>query len=152
MTEVILLEKIARLGNIGDIVDVANGFARNFLIPKKKALIATQNNKDVFAKRKAELEEANKIKLQEAQERLAKIDGLNIIIERQAGDDGRLYGSVTAKDIAIAINQSVQGNITSEQVILNSKVKEVGVYDFIVLLHPDVSADMTLEVKHHSAN
>ena len=147
MAEVILLEKISNLGIIGETVKVADGFARNYLIPQKRALIATETNKGVFEKRRAELEAMNQSRLERASANLSKVDNISIFLVRQAGDDGRLYGSVTTKDIAKAAEDASQCEIHSEQVVLSSRIKEIGSYDVSIILQPDVIANLVLEVR-----
>lgn len=151
MAEVILLEKISKLGNIGQVVQVRDGFARNYLIPQKRALMATSSNKEVFEKRKAELEKINLTKLEAAQQNHGKIDSIRVSLVRQAGDDGRLYGSVTTKDIARALEEATTCEVHSEQVILTARIKEIGSYEVAVILHPDVVANVVLEIKRNES-
>ena len=99
--EVILLERIEKLGQMGDIVTVKAGYARNFLLPQKKAMRATGNNKAVFEQQRTQLEADNLVRRQEAESVAGKIDGIDVTIIRQAGDSGQLYGSVSARDIAV---------------------------------------------------
>ncbi len=151
MAEVILLEKISSLGAIGQQVKVSDGFARNYLIPQKRALLATEANKQIFEKRRHELEVMNQSKLEQATANLSKVDKIIIKLVRQAGEDGRLYGSVTTKDIAKAIEDATEFSIHSEQIILTSRIKEIGSCEVSVVLHPDVVAKLTLEVKRHDS-
>ncbi len=147
MSEVILLEKITNLGNIGDLVKVKDGFARNYLLRFGKALRATQKNKDVFEQKRAILEQENELKLQSAKEIAVKLEGIAIEIYRPAGEDGRLYGAVTPKDIAKELSDSVSYEILSSDVITSIRMKEVGVYDVEVILHPDVTVKIQLNIR-----
>jgi len=144
--EVILIEKVERLGAIGEVVNVKNGFARNFLFPRNKAIRATKENIAVVEQKKAELEAQNEAKKAAAQEVLSKIDGMMVNLIRQAGDDSRLYGSVTAKDIATSINETGKAEVASAMIVMNSKFKELGIYSVEVMLHPDVKATISLNI------
>ncbi len=144
--QVILLEKVERLGAIGDVVTVKNGFARNFLLPRKKAIRATESNVQIVEQRKAELEAENAAKKAAAEKMVAKINGLMVNLIRQAGEDGRLYGSVTSRDIANAITQTGKADIAYDMVILNSKFKEIGIYPIDVMLHAEVKAMVSLNI------
>ncbi len=144
--QVILLEKVERLGVIGDVVTVKNGFARNFLLPRKKAIRATESNIQIVEQKKAELEAENAAKKAAAEKMVAKINGLMVNLIRQAGEDGRLYGSVTSRDIANAINQTGKAEIAYDMIILNSKFKEIGIYPIDVMLHAEVKAMISLNI------
>jgi large subunit ribosomal protein L9 len=144
--QVILLEKVERLGSIGQIVDVKNGYARNFLFPRKKAIRATEANVKVVELRKAELEAENAAKKAAAEKMVAKINGLMVNLIRQAGEDGRLYGSVTARDIANAIAQTGKAEVAYDMIVLNSKFKELGIYPVDVMLHSEVKAVISLNI------
>ena len=136
--QVILLERIQGLGQMGDEVKVTPGYARNFLLPRKKALRANDINRDYFSKQKAQLQAANLQKKGEAEHVAAKIKDLQIVLVRQAGEAGQLYGSVTARDIADGVCKS-GCTITREQVAINQAIKIIGVYPIAVQLHPEVS-------------
>ena len=143
--EVILLEKIARLGSVGDVVKVKNGYGRNFLIPQKKALRATKENLAYFESQRAQLEANNLQRKSEATEVGAKLEGLTVVVIRQAGESGQLYGSVSARDIAIAVTE---GGFTVEkrQVVLDRPIKNLGLHPVRVVLHPEVSVTVTANV------
>jgi large subunit ribosomal protein L9 len=144
--EVILLEKISGLGNIGSIVTVKPGFARNYLIPLKKVLRATPGNKQIVEQKKALLEQQNIEKKVAAESNAETLKALKSVIIRQAGEDGRLYGSITAKDIAKSI-LNISGIIVYDETIrIDNKIKAVGPYKVVVILHPDVSLNFDVIV------
>lgn len=137
--EVILLERIARLGQMGDIVRVKDGFARNFLLPRAKALRANAANKARFERERAQLEARNLELKQEAVAVAEKMNGQSFIVVRQAGETGQMYGSVSARDIAD--NLIAAGfTVARSQVTLNAPLKTIGVHDVSVRLHPEVDA------------
>lgn len=144
--QVILMEKVINLGQLGDVVKVKNGFARNFLIPQGKAKRATEHNVADFAVRRAELEAADQAKLADAQARGAKLDGVTLQISQKAGVDGKLFGSVTNADIAAAL--AAQGHkVEKGQVhMATGHLKQIGEYPVTVSLHPDVVATVTVTV------
>lgn len=144
--QVILMEKMLNLGQLGDIVNVKNGYARNFLIPQGKAKRATDANKAEFEARRLELEAAEQAKLAEAQVRADKINGLIVQIMQKAGVDGKLFGSVTNADIAAALAQ--QGfSVEKSQVRMSAgHIKQIGDYPAIIALHTDVMANITISV------
>lgn len=144
--QVILMEKMVNLGQLGDIVKVKNGYARNFLIPQGKAKRATDANKAEFEARRLELEAAEQAKLAEAQVRAEKINGLIVQIMQKAGVDGKLFGSVTNADIAAALAQ--QGfSVEKSQVRMSAgHIKQIGDYPAIIALHTDVMANITISV------
>lgn len=144
--QVILMEKMVNLGQLGDIVKVKNGYARNFLIPQGKAKRATEANKAEFEVRRLELEAAERAKLAEAEARAEKFNGLVVQIVQKAGVDGKLFGSVTNADIVAALAQ--QGFIVEKtQVRMSSgHIKQIGEYPVSVVLHTDVIASVTVSV------
>ncbi len=143
--EVILLERVEKLGQMGDLVRVKDGFARNYLLPRGKALRATEANKKRFDTQKAELEARNLERKSEAEAVSKKLDGAAIVIIRQAGESGQLYGSVAARDITDTLDQ--QGfKVDKNQVILDKPVKTLGLFDQRVQLHPEVLATITVNV------
>ena len=143
--EIILLERIEKLGQMGDVVSVKPGFARNYLLPQKKALRATETNKQVFETQRAQLETANLEQRGEAESVAEKLDGLNFVIVRSASDNDQLYGSVTVRNIAQAITE--EGfTVESKQVQLARPIKTVGMHDVIVRLHPEVSVTVKANV------
>lgn len=145
MVEVILLERIERLGQMGDVVRVRPGFARNFLLPKKKALRATKANMAFFETQRAQLEAANLARKSDAEKVAGKIDGMSVVVVRQAGESGQLYGSVSSRDIADALGA---GKVTVErnQIVLDRPIKTVGLHKVRVRLHPEVSVTVTVNV------
>jgi large subunit ribosomal protein L9 len=144
--QVILMEKLANLGNLGDVVKVKDGYARNYLIPQGKAKRATEENLKAFEVRRAELEKAQAAALALAQERGAKLDGLTLKITQKAGVDGRLFGSVTNYDIVEALK--AQGiEIERSQVRMpEGPLKQVGEYPLQIALHTDVVVTITVAV------
>lgn len=143
--QVILLERVAKLGQMGDVVKVRDGFARNFLLPQGKALRATEANKASFEDQKAQLEARNLETRKEAEVMAAKLDGTSYIVIRSASDTGALYGSVTPRDIADAA--TADGfTIDRRQVVLNAPIKTLGVHDLSVVLHPEVVAKISVNV------
>jgi large subunit ribosomal protein L9 len=144
--EVILLEKIANLGELGQVVKVKDGYARNFLIPQGKAKRATDENRKAFEARRAELEQAQATALSKAQEKGAKLGGLTVQITQKAGPDGRLFGSVTNYDIVEALRKQghevERANIRMPQ----GALKQVGDYPIEIALHTDVEATITVSV------
>lgn len=143
--EVILLERIEKLGQMGDVVKVKPGFARNFLLPQKKALRANRDNMAHFEGQRAQLEAANLKRKDEAAAVAAKMDGLNVLIVRQAGEGGQLYGSVSGRDIADSVKE---GGFTVErnQVNLDNPIKSLGRYAVRVSLHPEVAVMVSVTV------
>lgn len=144
--QVILLEKVERLGTIGDVVKVKNGYARNYLFPRSKAMRATKDNLAIIEQRKAELEADNAARKEAAEKVVAKINGMMVNLIRQAGEDGRLYGSVTSRDIANCINATGKADIKSDMIVISEKFKEIGIYSVDVLLHADVRAMISLNI------
>ena len=144
--QIILLEKVANLGTLGDIVKVKAGYARNFLIPSGKAKRATEANKAEFEQRRAELEKAANEILSTTQERASKLEGLMVQVTQKSGVDGRLFGSVTNYDISEALK--AQGfEVAKGSVRLpNGPLKQVGDYDIVLDLHTDVKANIKVSV------
>ncbi len=144
--EVILLERIKHLGEMGAIVSVKPGYARNFLIPGKKALRATEANQKYFADRKAELQAQSADKLDKAQGIYAIIDKNFITIIRQAGEDGKLFGSVSPRDIAVNASEIFSQSIDSADIVLDKAIKYVGIYEVNIALHADLHAMIYVNV------
>jgi len=143
--EVILLERIERLGQMGDVVTVKPGFARNFLLPQGKALRANKNNLTHFEGQRAQLEAENLDRKAEAEQVAKKLDGLVVPIIRAAGDSGQLYGSVTSRDIAEAT--TAEGvTISKRQVVLDRALKVLGLEEIRVVLHPEVTVNITVNI------
>lgn len=143
--QVILLERIARLGQMGDVVRVRDGYARNFLLPQGKALRANKDNAKRFESERAQLEARNLERKGEAAAVAAKLDGQSFIVVRQAGETGQLYGSVTARDLA---DTMTAGGFTvgRAQVILNQPIKTIGLHTVAIALHPEVESKITVNV------
>jgi large subunit ribosomal protein L9 len=145
--QVILLEKVRNLGELGDQVSVKAGYGRNFLVPKGKAVPATKENVQYFEERRAELEQKAAEKLSGAEERLAKIQALgNITITAKCGDEGKLFGSIGTRDIADAITEAGVEVVKAEVLLPLGAIRNTGEYEIAVQVHPDVSGDITLSV------
>jgi large subunit ribosomal protein L9 len=144
--QIILMEKVGNLGNLGDVVKVKDGYARNFLIPQGKAKRATQENLKAFESRRAELEKAQAAQLAKAQERGAKMEGLTLQISQKAGVDGRLFGSVTNYDVVDALAKQGHEVERSQVRMPQGPLKQVGDYPIHVGLHADVEVTITVSV------
>ena len=143
--DVILLERIEKLGSIGDVVTVKNGFARNFLLPRGKALRANESNRKVFEANRGKIEAQNAEHRTEAEKDATKVDGAKIQLIRQASNVGHLYGSVSARDLADALE--AQGHkIAKNQIVLDKPIKSIGVQQVRIALHPEVSVTITVNV------
>jgi large subunit ribosomal protein L9 len=143
--QVILLERVEKLGGIGDEVTVKDGFARNFLLPRKKALRANEANRKVFEAQRADIESRNAEAREKAQNTSSSIADKTFVVIRQASDMGQLYGSVSARDIAeIATTKKVK--LSKPQVLLNAPIKELGIFPVRVALHPEVIVDIKINV------
>ncbi len=143
--EVILLERVEKLGQMGDVVTVKNGYARNYLLPRNKALRATEANQKVFENQRAELEARNLERKTEAESVAKKLDGQSFVLVRQASDMGQLYGSVTTRDIAaIASENAIQ--VARTQVVLDKPLKTLGLHELRIVLHPEVSVTVTVNI------
>ena len=143
--KVVLLERVENLGAIGDVVTVKDGFARNFLLPREKALRATSKNLEKFELDRAAIEARNEKNKAEAQKVADKIDGQSYIMIRQAGETGQLYGSVAGRDVAEAV-QAEGGKIERSQVVLNTAIKTLGVHEVLVRLHAEVTATVKINI------
>ncbi len=143
--EVILLERVAKLGQMGDVVSVKDGFARNFLLPQKKALRATEANKAAFEADRARLEAENLERKTEAEAVAAKIADLKVIMIRSAGESGQLYGSVSSRDIAEAVAEAGV-KVSRNQVVLDRAIKTLGLHDVVLSLHPEVSVTVVVNI------
>jgi large subunit ribosomal protein L9 len=144
--QVILLERVERLGNLGEEVTVKPGFARNYLLPQGKALRATADNIAYFEKERKAIEAANDKKRAEAEKDAKKIDGLTVDLIRQASEGGQLYGSVAARDISEAIRDNTELRVTRGQVDLNINLKTIGLFPVPVILHPEVKVEVTVNI------
>jgi large subunit ribosomal protein L9 len=143
--EVILLERVEKLGAIGDVVRVKDGFARNFLLPNKKALRANDTNRKLFETNRVRIEEDNASRRSEAQGASKDVDGKTVQLIRQASNTGQLYGSVSARDIVEAL-ESVGAKVTKSQVVLDRPIKALGVHDVKIALHPEVAVTVKINV------
>jgi len=143
--EVILLERVAKLGQIGDVVRVKDGFARNFLLPRRKALRATEANRKRFETQRVEIEARNLELKHEAKAVAEKLEGHGVVLIRQAGESGQLYGSVSTRDIAEALVKS-RFTVTRNQIVLNAPIKALGLHAVPVHLHPEVDVKITVNV------
>jgi len=143
--EVILLERVAKLGQMGEVVKVRDGFARNFLLKRGKALRATAENRAKYDGMKVELEANNLKAKSEATKAAEKIDGKEIIIIRQAAESGQLFGSVSVRDIVDALNET-GAKVSKAMIVLERPIKTIGVFDVRVSLHPEVSVNVKVNV------
>jgi large subunit ribosomal protein L9 len=144
--DVILLERIGRLGGMGDVVKVKSGYARNYLFPEGKALRATDENKAKFERERATLEAKSAQQRQAAQGDSGKLDGKSFMILRQAGESGQLYGSVSTRDIADIAAKEAGIAVTRSQVLLDTPIKTIGIYTVKIALHPEVLVPVTVNV------
>lgn len=143
--KVILIERLANLGNIGDTVTVKDGYARNYLLPQKKALRATKSSVEFFEAKRAEIVARND-QLHKAAEAGAKtIDNAVVVLIRASGDDGRLFGSVSARDIAVALQEKKHA-VERQHVVLPNPIKTLGIFDVKIELHPEVSVNVKVNV------
>ncbi|RIX29406.1 50S ribosomal protein L9 [Sphingomonas edaphi] len=143
--EVILLERVEKLGQIGDVVTVKNGFARNYLLPNKKALRANEANKKVFEANRAKIEADNASKRSDAEKASKDVDGKTVQLIRQASNTGQLYGSVSARDIVEAL-EAEGAKVAKSQVVLKAPIKAIGMHEVKVALHPEVSVTVKVNV------
>ena len=143
--EVILLERVEKLGGIGDVVKVKNGFARNFLLPNKKALRANEANRKVFEANRAKIEAENADKRKDAEKAAKGVEGKTVQLIRQASNVGHLYGSVSVRDIAEAL-EAEGAKVSKSQVVLDRPIKGIGVHEVKVALHPEVAVTVKVNV------
>jgi len=143
--EVILLERVEKLGAIGDVVKVKDGFARNYLLPRKKALRANESNRKVFEANRARIEEENANRRLEAEKEAKGVDGKTVKLIRQASNTGQLYGSVSARDIAEAL-EGVGAQVAKSQVVLDRPIKAIGLHEVKIALHPEVQVLVKVNV------
>lgn len=148
--DVILLERIARLGQMGDVVNVKDGYARNFLLPQKKALRANEANKKYFETQRTQLEARNLELKSEAEKVAGKLNGKTFVIIRSAGETGQLYGSVSTRDIAELVTAN-GFSITRNQIALNHPIKTIGMHVISISLHPEVEINITVNVARSAA-
>ena len=143
--KVILLERVERLGALGDVVTVKDGFARNFLLPRSKALRANSNNLKAFEGQRAELEARNAKERSSAEKAGEKLDGSSYILIRQAGESGQLYGSVSGRDVADSVNAE-GGKVDRSMVVLDKPIKTLGIHEIKVRLHPEVTVSVNINI------
>ena len=143
--EVIMLERVEKLGGIGDVVKVKNGFARNFLLPNKKALRANEANRKVFEANRAKIEAENADKRKDAEKAAKGVEGKTVQLIRQASNVGHLYGSVSVRDIAEAL-EAEGAKVSKSQVVLDRPIKGIGVHEVKVALHPEVAVTVKVNV------
>ncbi|RZI47747.1 50S ribosomal protein L9 [Rickettsiales endosymbiont of Peranema trichophorum] len=144
--EVILLEGVEKLGEPGDIVKVADGFGRNYLLPRRIALRATKTNMEIFEKQREEIIKRNIAKREEAALVAQKLEGVSVVLVRQAAEDGKLYGSVSGRDIAKGLLDVAGVELEASQIVLTDRFKEIGMYDVAVALHPEVKVKVGLQI------
>jgi large subunit ribosomal protein L9 len=143
--DVILLERVEKLGSIGDVVTVKNGFARNFLLPNKKALRANESNRKLFETNRAKIETDNASKRSDAEVASKDVDGKSVVLIRQASNVGALYGSVSARDVVDAL-EAEGAKVLKSQVILGKPIKSIGLHEVRIALHPEVSVTVKVNV------
>jgi large subunit ribosomal protein L9 len=145
MVDLILLERVEKLGQMGQVVKVKPGYARNYLLPQKKAMRATKENLAYFETQKAQLEANNLQRKSEAGEVGEKLEGLSVVLIRQAGEGGQLYGSVAARDIAEAVT-AAGFTVDKRQIVLERPIKTLGLHPVRVMLHPEIGVTVTANV------
>ena len=143
--QIILLEKIEKLGKLGDIISVKDGYARNYLLPQKKALRASEKNKKIFESKKLEIEKENENQKSQAHVIADKIKDISITLIRQASDQGQLYGSVSSKDISNYINKA-EKLIAPKQIRLLKTIKTLGLFEIEIYPHPEVKVSLKLNI------
>jgi large subunit ribosomal protein L9 len=143
--EVILLERVEKLGGIGDVVTVKNGFARNYLLPRKKALRANEANRKVFEANRARIESDNAERRSTAEASSKGVDGKTVQLIRQASNTGQLYGSVSARDIGEAL-EADGAKVTKSQIVLDRPIKAIGMHEIRIALHPEVAVTVKVNV------
>ena len=145
MIELILMERVEKLGQMGQIVKVRPGYARNFLLPQKKAMRATKDNLAYFETQRAQLEANNLARKSDAGDVAGKLEGLHVVLIRQAGESGQLYGSVSSRDIADAVT-AAGFTVDRQQIVLDRPIKNLGLHRVRVMLHPEVGVTVTANV------
>ena len=143
--EIILLERVEKLGAIGDVVKVKDGFARNYLLPRKKALRANEANRKLFEANRARIEEENANRRTDAEKASKDVDGKTVQLIRQASNTGQLYGSVSARDIAEAL-EGAGAHVAKSQVVLDRPIKAIGMHEVKIALHPEVAVTVKVNV------
>jgi len=143
--DIILLERVEKLGAIGDVVTVKDGYARNFLLPNKKALRANERNKQVFEANRAKIEADNADRRSDAEKHAANVEGKQVVLIRASSNSGQLYGSVSVRDIVDALNED-GANLTKNMIVLERPIKTLGIFDVRVSLHPEVAVGVKVNV------
>jgi large subunit ribosomal protein L9 len=143
--ELILLERVEKLGRIGDIVNVRPGYARNFLLPRGKALRASEANRRRFEENRAQIEAENETRRETAAEEAKSLKGKSLVLVRQASNTGQLYGSVSARDLADALEED-GAKVAKSQIVLDRPIKTIGLYEVRVVLHPEVDVTVSVNV------
>ncbi len=143
--DIILLERIEKLGTIGDVVTVKDGYARNFLLPNKKALRANEANRKVFEANRSKIEADNAARRSEAEGHAGNVEGKSVVLIRASSNSGQLYGSVSVRDIVDALNAD-GANVSKSMIVLERPIKTIGVFDVKVALHPEVSVTVKVNV------
>lgn len=149
--QIVLLERVEHLGNLGDVVTVKPGYARNYLLPRAKALRATRDNMAAFEKRKADLQAAGDARKAEAEKGAKKLEGQSFVLIRQASEGGQLYGSVAARDVAEAVAEAGHA-VARNQVRMNTPIKTLGLFSVPLVLHPDVVVNVTVNIARSQAD
>jgi len=144
--EIILLERIEKLGGIGDVVTVKDGYARNYLLPNKKALRSNAANKAVFEANRAKIEADNAARRGDAESAAKTIEGVQVVLIRQSSNSGQLYGSVSVRDIVEALHEAGHNIVSKAMVVLERPIKTLGLFDVRVSLHPEVSVTVQVNV------
>jgi large subunit ribosomal protein L9 len=145
MIELILLERVEKLGQMGQLVKVRPGYARNYLLPQKKAMRATKDNLAYFETQRAQLEANNLARKADAEQVAKKLEGLSVVLIRQAGESGQLYGSVSSRDIADAVTEA-GFTVDRQQIVLDRPIKTLGLHPVRAMLHPEVGVTVTANV------
>lgn len=143
--QIILLERIEKLGTIGDVVSVKDGYARNYLLPNKKALRANDANRKVFEANRAKIEAENASRRSDAEKHSQNVEGKSVVLIRASSNSGQLYGSVSVRDIVDALNED-GAQVTKSMIVLERPIKTIGVFDVRVALHPEVSVNVKVNV------
>ncbi|MBB5986111.1 50S ribosomal protein L9 [Sphingobium lignivorans] len=144
--EIILLERIEKLGAIGDVVTVKDGYARNYLLPNKKALRSNNANKKVFEANRAKIEADNAARRDDAAKAAEKVDGVQVVLIRQSSNSGQLYGSVSVRDIVEALHEAGHTVVSKAMIVLERPIKTLGLFDVRVSLHPEVAVTVQVNV------
>lgn len=143
--DIILLERVEKLGGIGDVVSVKDGYARNYLLPNKKALRANERNKQVFEANRARIESENEERRTDAQKHSADVEGKQVVLIRASSNSGQLYGSVSVRDIVDALNED-GAKVSKQMIVLERPIKTLGIFDVRVSLHPEVAVNVKVNV------